>query len=310
MRIALDRTFIYLTILSTFQWGCKGGEGFTGGVSNKKKEPAVVEKASETFTIGSEGSPKVDLAFFLDTSDSMVQEYSALLQGLQNFVNRIATGSSGLDAQVIIVGNLNKIKLNLQDMTSVDLRNSEVNSHSGLWNAYHLLAGNTDKVPSGKLQLRTDATKELVFLTDDDAKNITADNLLPYLNENKAKHGSVHINGFVGLSTSQVTSTCKISNIGTSYIKLGQDSTFGGLIADVCESDWSELLTELADSVRDRAGKAIQVTLKGVPKDEKRILVLVDGQEFIDFTYDKTKRKLTLDPKKLGDGSHKVVVSY
>lgn len=38
-----------------------------------------------------------------------------------------------------------------------------------------ILEGNSDKVPGRRLSFRTDAIKELIFVTDDDASAITSD---------------------------------------------------------------------------------------------------------------------------------------
>ncbi|MCX6124548.1 MAG: hypothetical protein NTV34_07330 [Proteobacteria bacterium] len=288
---------------------CKAGGDFAGGGGKKEKEAAVVpQNKTEEFTIGPAGQGKVDLAFFLDTSDSMKEEISAVLAGLQKFADDLAEGDNGLDYQMFIVAKAAKISANLRDTAKLDLRNSEVNSHSALWNAYHFLEGNSDKVPSGSLKLRMEAVKELVFLTDDDAEGITAENLAPYLKGNMAKFGQTRINGFVGLPTSARSSTCKIAAVGKSYIALGSDPAIGGMVADVCNSNWEGLLSDLANQVRGRSGRNSEFYLKGKPS--AGIAVRLDGVSFSEFTYDPIKNKVTLDSLKISAGSHKVEVSY
>ena len=301
-------TPFFLALLMTS--ACKPSGGFSGAGGKKDAEATPVQ-AVESFTIGEPGSGKVDLALFLDTSDSMNEERAALLAGFQRFVDSLADGDGGLDYQVFIVGLTSKISVNLKDKSRLDMRNSEVNSHSGLWNAYHFLEGNTDKVPSGTLRLRPEAIKELLFLTDDDATGITAANFGPYLRDNAKALGSVRVNGFVGLPTSATSDRCKVAAIGQSYISLGEDPKIGGTIADICNSDWDSLLSDLAEQVRSRSGRGTAVYLKGKPPAAK-LTVTVDGAAFNAYTYDAAKGKLTLDPTKLSGGakSHSVQVSY
>lgn len=292
--------------------GCKqsnfSGEG--GKKEVGKKESGNTQSASESFSVSLGGTGKVDIAFLLDTSSSMKEETTSLINGLQGFMSRLAASNQQLDYQIFIIGQSSKISLSLPDMSKIDMRNSEVNSHSALWNAYHFLEGNTDKVPAGRLNLRADAVKELVVLSDDDAKVITASEFGPYLKNNASKLGAVHVNGFVGLPTSVKTSSCRIAAVGQSYLTLASDPVVGGMIADLCTADWQALLGTLADQVKDRAIQGNVVTLKAKPTSRAAFRVTVDGVSFTDFTYDASSARLTLNPAKLSAGSHKVDVIY
>lgn len=302
--------FVTVTTATLASTGCKESGGFAGSGGSKKSEPAKPDKTTETFTLGAAGSGKVDVAFFLDTSISMKEEITSLTSGLQGFADRLGEGSEGADYQMFIVASASKISASLRDNSKLDLINSDVNSHSGLWNAYHFLEGNTDKVPAGSLKLRSDAVKELVFLTDDNAEGITSANFGPYLKENRGKLGAVRVSGFVGLPTSVTSPVCKVAKVGQSYLELARDASIGGMIADVCNSNWAPLLNELADQVRDRSGRSNVIFLKGKPLSPSAISVLVDGAPFTSITYDAAKNKIVLDASKLGTGVHKVEVRY
>lgn len=141
--------FLLLTV------SCKESGGFTGGSGKKKPAAAPVNaRKTESFNLGAPSSGKVDVAFFLDTSDSMKEEIAALMGGLQRFADDLSDGSDGLDYQMFIIANTSKISASLRDGAKLDVRNSDVNSHSALWNAYHFLEGNSQNVPSGSLNLR------------------------------------------------------------------------------------------------------------------------------------------------------------
>jgi hypothetical protein len=294
---------------------CKAGSGFTGGSpQDKKKTTPEAQPAEgiqkEVFKIAASGAGKIDIAFVLDTSLSMKEETNAVQDGLQGFVDKLTDGDSGIDYQLFVIASTAKTRMSLKDSAKLDLRNVEVNSHSGLWHAYHFLEGHADKVPLGHLKLRADAIKELVFLSDDDARNITSDNFGAYLKKNRASLGEVRVNAFVALTTSRSTSTCKVAGVGNSYIKLGNDLETGGYVADICTDKWNHLLTELASSVKSRSGRGGVLPLKATPSNPANIKVLLDGQDFRDFTYNSETNSIVIDVSKLSDKIHHVDVNY
>lgn len=289
--------------------GCKEGGGFSGS-GGDKKSGADVQKKSERFNIGAAGNGKVDVVFLVDTSSSMKEENASLVAGLQGFVDQISSGMNGLDYQLFVVAATSKLQVSLRDGARMAAINSEVNSHSALWNAYHFLKGNTDKVPAGSLRLRQDAVKELVVLSDDNAAAITAANFGPYVKENAATLGQVHVNGFVGMPDSVRSASCQVTAVGQDYITLANDSAIGGTVDDLCSSDWNALLTRLAEQMRGRSGRQAVFTLKGRPAGAAAISVLVDGQASAAWSYDSAKNQISVDVAKLSNTAHTVLVSY
>lgn len=147
------------------------------------------------------------------------------------------------------------------------------------------------------------------MLTDDDATGITAAKFGPYLKDNVSKLGAVRVSGFVGLANSAQSSTCRVAGIGQSYIALAADPAVGGMIADICNSNWTGLLNELASQVKNHAGKSNVVTLSGKPSNASSLVVKVDGQSFTTFIFE-APSKVILDASKLTPVPHKVEVSY
>ncbi len=294
---------------------CKESSNFAGQAKKEKKEtppkeqPAVVEKTKERFTLTPKGKAKIDIAFFFDTSLSMKEEINAIETRMQSFIDKVTDDDSQIDYQVFVVAQSSKVNIALRDSDRLDIRNSEVNSHSGLWNAYHFLEKNADKVPSGHLVLRQDATKELVFLTDDDAKDITSANFGPYLKENRDKLGQVHVNGFVGLSSSRTTSTCKVTQVGRSYQQLANDDKFSGFIADVCSDKWDEMLSDFASSVKSRTASSGLFKLKKAPTNKSSIIVEVDGKAVDTFEYVQASQSIKVNLKP-SDKSRSIIVTY
>jgi hypothetical protein len=293
---------------------CKNGADFSGITPKKKTEEKTPQAASaghtESFTVGSDARPQVDVVFFIDTSLSMTEEVNAVIGGLQSFVDQLGVDDNGADYQVILVGEAKNLRASIKTQEKLDIRDVVVNSHSGLWTAYHMLQGHSDKVPNGKLALRPQANQEFVFLTDDDATGITSANFLPFLKENQSRFSHVHFNSVVGLPSSQVTSTCRIAAVGQSYIAMSNDQFFGGNIFDLCNANWTQLLSDLAWRVNSRAQTGANFVLSARPTNVQGIQVTLDGQPFSDFRYDQNGNQVIVNLSKVKPGKHAIVVNY
>ena len=293
---------------------CRDAGSFAGGGGNRTGADNASNPKSYTdqFQLSSSAATgKADILLFLDTSDSMHDELLALQNNLQGFADRVAQGDQGIDYQLIVYGNASKLQLQIRDAHKLDIVNTDVNSHSGLWDAYQVLEGNVDKVPASQLKLRSDALKELVFVTDDNATGIDASNFGPWAKKNKAKFGEVHVNGFVGVPGSRICPTCHPVAIGSEYMTLAQDATFSGLVDDVCTDNWLLMLQRLAEQIRARSGKSNVFTLKYHPINSN-IKVTVDQQSVATdaWTYHEPSNQITLDLTKVTRASGQVAVTY
>lgn len=279
----------------------EGGDGRRKDPPPPKKPQPPGPVTDEFRAKRAEQSYSVDIAFLMDTSGSMDEEQSRLEQHMQVFLDRFLKQNK-LDFQLLLVGEDFQFPAGVTSEPNVEVVSHEIGSHDALDAASRLLSGG---LPDQKTTLRPSVPKEIVVVTDDNARGsgITA-----VRNMIQATTGDpVRINGLVGLKTGRNNSWCNIENVGSAYLNLSLQSEAPGLVQDLCIEDWSKLLGKLGKTIVEAGPLTFE--LSKTPKAET-VKVQVNGSALEKKHYEINGKEITLlRGAEVGDGS-KVTVSY
>jgi hypothetical protein len=270
--------------------GCNDAN-FAG--SADKKEAALFAAGPFTEDLQVKGkasndsSGKADLILLLDSSDSMADERGKLSGNLAGFMGKLSDPALGLDYQVIVIGTDFVFPQTAQG--KVEFLQQKVDSHDALAVLQTFLMS----PPQGAISLRSDAAKEVIVVTDDNASMAPRD-FEAWANQQAAHIGKVRINGFVGTDESRQAASCKIAAPGSTYIRLQTSPTVGGLIQDICSDDWERMLGALADRIIShrsateltlskpiRKGALVKVILNGTPIDATHVSINSDRNSIL-----------------------------
>lgn len=263
--------------------------------------------AHQSFKVKSEGI--VDIAFFVDTSGSMHEEIAQLELNINSFLKQFVDEAK-IDFQLFLVAGPDKddgltvnFNASVTSNDNVEAVIYAVDSHDGLKAAQALLSGS---VVTRSIKLRADAIKELVFVTDDEAKNPDKNAFATFL---AARSDEVHVNGIVGVNNRD-GADCSIAGRGTSYIDLAAMNEHNGLIQDLCAQDWGKLLKELKKSIDGRV--TLEFALKSKPSEVDSIKVTVAGKKVSRsrYVYDAARNRIKFNPEGAPKAGDHVVVTF
>ncbi len=263
---------------------------------NHTSEAAVGSGNSEKFTVDAKEVFNGDVFFVLDTSGSMAEEMRWLESRVESFVKRFEQGSS---AKFYAISNLRFDKI-----ANFTVINQKINSHDSLDKVKSLIGAK-------KLTFQENGVRQFIFVTDDNANMKPADFLkfissTPELKDRTSLNGIVFIDG-----ESKENAECTKASYGTAYKTLAEDKTYGGLLLDLCKTDWTPLFEKLGQNLAKQV--AFKKILKGNP-DPKTLEIYVGNNKIEDanlYTYDVPSHELTIQRDKVAIKSgDEITVKY
>lgn len=224
---------------------------------------------------------KVDLIWVVDNSGSMSQEAEIVRDNLSAFIDYVKQRSD-LKFKLISAAGSNSTLVELP--VAADSQFSQINRSVGSWNGLTLLS---DYIENGELSsfFRPSALKYVVMVTDDNSEM----GAQTFLNKFKNVHpnSEITVSGFIGLGSSQ--SPCQAAK-GDEYLDLKNKTN--GYMFNICDEDWSQHFSDLADHVTLSANNRFNLSASEVLKVHE---VRING-EAIDSSWVKlTGRKVTID---------------
>lgn len=290
------------------------------------KSDEVPTKASEPVTVQLAGSLSVsykpiDIVFVVDTSPSMDDVKAALETSMGSFLSGFAQDQESEDFQVFLIGEDFSFPTGL-DSDHFALINRKIFSFDSLTRFVDFLKGDyyTSTYTSSALRLRKDSVKEVVFVTDDDAARqdyhgdeIDGDTFQSQMNQYKSEYGdSFTFHGVVGVEqncTGYWSKECDVDAIGQEYIDLA-DAT-GGLIQDITNPNWKELLGNLTDKIK-QTNPSRFLPLEQEADSSKGILVKINGAEIDSgkYQYDQARKGLVFEADAAPKPTDQIDVTY
>jgi hypothetical protein len=247
----------------------------------------------------------LDIVFAMDTSGSMNNEKASLQSAMTTFVAAFETKAKKTDYQLYMIGQ------NFQFPAGTDGKITKIEKKIDSNNALVVLK----MFFSGELQnpkpLREDSRKQIVVVTDDTATKVKAPEFKAFLEATPMLKDKTSFNGIVGLPTTKQGGGCSITKPGLEYVTLGADPVYGGLIQDICDTDWEKLLDELAAKIIKQNFRG-EFELARPANGDKPFEVKVDGDAIdeSDYSFDQEKNAIIFeDTAKPGDGA-KIEVIY
>lgn len=209
--------------------------------------------ACSSFFAGASGLD-LDLHFGVITTDTVDSNHSGKLQGSPAFLETSTPNAVTLCESRVLVGIMGSAP-------EAGLRAAQL----------ALSAPLTDVGNSNAGFFRDEAALAVVFVSDeDDASPGTWTDYVPFLAGLKADPSHVHITSIVGPSGG-CTGTGETATDGERYRLLA--SSFGGIIADICSADLTDVLADVRKATTARAAR---FELEYTPIAES-IEVAVDG---------------------------------
>jgi hypothetical protein len=317
--------------------GCGGESKFMGG--NGKREADAKPPVEDYHVItdefvmmerGENNSP-VDVVFLLDTSGSMNDEAKYLGDSMVGFLKEFQT----LDVtnhQVYIVNDGADLPLPGVEADLVTQVDQLIFSEDALSHYLNFLERGT---------FRPDVKKEVIVISDDnftgeDEDNeivipgvTTAETFLSKLAEIGGPKAieTTTISGILGLSETGNPTGCKVDDVGTEYFKLAgvsvsADKTITeiagttlmpnrGLIMDLCEKEWKNLLTKLASHIVKK-NRIYTYTLSQPMSKDKEMTIEVGGKTLPPSAYSVNyeKNQITFKPDSAPEAGEKFIVRY
>jgi hypothetical protein len=272
-------------------------------------------------------SDKVDIVFVVDSSGSMTQEIKYLIENLPAFIRRFTVDNKDLDYQLFVISGKRRNKFTIpRDVACqgrvewIDKRGG-VDSHEGLGAAKAFMEGLLPRTKpqycpgSPVLHLRDGALKELVFITDDNAKikrdegfSIDQKTMESFLAQYNL--GPVSVSGIIGLKTSRENKSCDIAAEGIAYKNLAENPKYRGVIMDLCSPNWNGLLQNFAQTVINNI--TLGFNLSAWPNDPDAIVVALDDRilDPASYTYSADDNSVRLVDESLITGVSQVKISY
>lgn len=249
-------------------------------------------------------SQMVDVVFAVDTSASMAEEKANLEKNMNQFLTILEQEAPTADFQIFMIGEDFKFPKDEQKISRVDVR---VDSHNALMLLKDFF---NDEIVLTK-KPRQEAMKQLVVISDDNARDVTAPLFLDFMENSPMFAAGAAFNGFIGLDSSVQNPQCRLMEVGKEYLTIAADRKFGGMIQDLCQQDWSKLLQSLAKKI---AGEVRSRFFKlDFPADPAQpITITVDGIQVDSETaqYDAALQAVVFAPGKEPPAGAKILVSY
>lgn len=244
-------------------------------------------RVTDTFTGVRLKGPRVEIIFVLDGSESMQEEKVRLENQLLDFAARLAGGRSyGVEYEFRLIASEPLGFADPGGSKEIDWIERQVGSH----NALSLIRDFLELIIAKETP--KPVAREFIVVSDDDSIELNARDFVSFLSD-KGQEGLVHVHGLVGLTTSRSTTTCQIAAPGWEYIRLSRNSSFGGVMEDICAEDWKPLFERLARVILGNSPKN-EFPLSKKHSPGSNVLVKIDGKQI-----DPSQYKLITD--KLGD---------
>lgn len=288
----LCRTLVPLGIVASIFLSACNDSGFVGSNSTVRKqtEPATpMPKPAPGFTIKVQKftaakANTVDVVIGVDTSGSMVEEMQSIEQNMQTFLSGL--NRADLDAKVTVVAKVTAKESENDIMGMGEIFNfpaglpadrfATVDQYIHSNDAIGILTKFFQGSYGFPLALRDGAPVELIIISDDDGSNKTifgkpsTGNLATEFVGPAGKALTAH--AIVGLSTTNSNPNCQVTKVGTEHQTLATKT--GGLILDICQTDWTSLLTKVSDAIVSRNSGYV---LEHQPAMNQQIVVKVNG---------------------------------
>lgn len=217
---------------------------------NQTKEAEVVSFQVTDRFYGSEKkkSEKTDLFFLVDTSGSMQEEIGFLQKAMQDFFFELV--NLGIeDYQVFMVGRSNTYPFDFPDEVKNNPHFARINTFINSGQPFAVLNKVLNDPNDTTLKIRPDSKKHVIIVTDDNDHMIPDDFIKTMTSSSNGTPENLILHGIVGLQLGRNSDTCTIDHIGNAYIDASKMLPNKGLIQDICKSDWSDLLTNLANYI-------------------------------------------------------------
>jgi hypothetical protein len=204
-----------------------------------------------------------DIVMFIDTSGSMGQETRTVEANIARFAEFVE--ASRIDYRVMLIADATVcFPQPLSSENACPDRNGpryqhtrqRVDSVNGLSVTLNVLR---DATPF----LREDALLHVIAVTDDDS-NLAADDFLTSI---RAAGVDPIVHGIIGTADESGQGCCGLTGctarIGEEYISLAAST--GGVLASICEPDWSEVFDEIALRVATRSAERCMFSIPPLP---------------------------------------------
>lgn len=225
----------------------------------------------------------LDVIWMNDNSGSMTAEAAHVRNNFTAFVNRV---SQVPDAKLTLISRIGATGNDVMVPPGSPVPYLEVNHVVGSRDGLRILRDEMGQSPLDAF-LRPDAQKILIMVTDDDAD-------IPFtqfLDDFRAAFPNQGITafGFIGLGAA--LSPCQ-ARTGTQYIQFAQAT--GGQTYNICDADWSNTFTMLANNVVTIGNDLIplpQEVLSGTI-----LKIIANGRELATTDYQLTGSGIILAP--------------
>lgn len=246
----------------------------------------------------------VDVVFAMDTSVSMADEKAVLEKNMANFVKNFEDQAKTIDYRIYMIGEGFKFP-------GTGDKIIKINYEIGSFNALSVLTS----FINGKLRnpnaLRPESSKQIIVITDDNAQAVTAPQFKNLIANTNTMAGKTSFNAIVGFKRTTRRDNCSVDNVGSVYMELAGDRDIGGLLMDICQQDWDQLLKKLAIKIINEVGKT-EFRLDHPASLQDEILLFVDGKaiDAKNFSYDPATQMIKLLPDLSVPIGSEIKVSY
>ena len=260
-------------------------------------------EVSETFNLATaQNADAVDIIFLVDTSGSMSQEKRRLEQTMEEFIDTFLAKRKGIDYRLFLVGEDFRFPQGIGTNPRIDVVDAEIDSTDALDVAVALM---NNSLRPQTLQTRANIRKELVVISDDNARGNSIDQIA-----NSIDKGSLRLNAITGVKAFGNGSRCRIARVGKAYIDLAGRSSKPGLVQDLCDDDWGKLLANLGGTIIPAISAS--ATLSSSIDQTKGVIVILDGTILSADQYELSykDRLITIAPDLLNKSKGHVVIRY
>lgn len=292
----LCRVLIPLGIVFGIVLSACNDSGFTGNNTSVRKNAEPATPAStpppppapgytvkvQKFTAAK--ANLVDVVVGVDTSGSMVEEMQSIEQNMQTFLTGL--NRPDLDAKVTVVAKVSKKQSENDPMGMGKVFNfptglpaerfATVDQYIHSNDAIGILTKFFSGTYGFPLPLRDGAPVEMIIISDDNGSNEailgnqSTGNLAAEFVGPAGKALTAH--AIVGVTTDNSNPNCQVTRVGTEFQTLATKT--GGLILDICQTDWSALLKKVSDAIVSRNSGYV---LENQPAMDQAITVKVNG---------------------------------
>jgi hypothetical protein len=253
--------------------------------AGSEKTVEETKTSVEYFTGSTQATAKVDMVIAMDTSASMKDEKEGLERNIEIFFEELE--KRGIDLHITAMGSDEGSDNNSGFAFPSSLPKNKFQVVDRPINSDNAIKVLTEFYRDGDFPLpfRKDASHEVVIISDDNG-NMDGG----YAKDFKPLTGyKTTVNAIVGLEEID-NEHCKIDSVGEEHMTLARQT--GGLILDLCNKDWNDLIKKLAASIGDRAGA--EYTIKGNIDTTRPLKVTIDSRVVSqsDYTFNTSSKKI------------------